>query len=50
MVKVAGTCARLRENASGEWWERRADVKRVFRFGTCWATRPEAVEELRALL
>ena len=44
------TCARLRENATFEVWERRADGKLVVRFVTSWATRPEAIEELLALL
>lgn len=44
------TCERLREHATFEVWERRADGKLVVRFVTSWATRPEAVEELLALL
>ena len=50
VVMDDGTCARLRENATFEVWERRADGKLVVRFVTSWATRPEAVEELLALL
>lgn len=44
------TCERLREHATFEVWERRADGKLVVRFVTSWATRPEAVDELLALL
>ena len=50
VVMDDGTCARLRENATFEVWERRADGKLVVRFVTSWATRPEAVEELLELL
>lgn len=50
VVMDDATCARLRENATFEVWERRADGKLVVRFVTSWATRPEAVEELLALL
>lgn len=50
VVMDDGTCARLRENATFEVWERRADGKLVVRFVTSWATRPEAVEELLSLL
>lgn len=44
------TCNRLREHATFEVWERRADGKLVVRFVTSWATKPEAVEQLLALL
>lgn len=44
------TCARLRESATFEVWERRFDGKLVVRFVTSWATKPEAVKELLALL
>lgn len=44
------TCARLREHATFEVWERRADGKLVVRFVTSWATRPEAVDALLDLL
>ena len=44
------TVARLRQHATFEMWERRADGKLVMRFVTSWATREEAVDELLALL
>lgn len=50
VVMDDSTCARLRERATFEMWERRADGKLVMRFVTSWATRPEAVDELLALL
>lgn len=50
VVMDDATCARLREHATFEVWERRADGNLVVRFVTSWATRPEAVEELLALL
>ena len=42
--------ARLRERATFETWEERADGMLVMRFVTSWATRAEDVEELIALL
>lgn len=44
------TCARLREHATFEVWERRDDGKLVVRFVTSWATRPAAVDELLSYL
>lgn len=50
VVMDEATVARLRQQVSFEAWERRGDGKLVMRFVTSWATRPEAVEELLALL
>lgn len=41
---------RLAQSASFGFWERTADGRTVVRFATSWATRPEAVDELIALL
>ena len=41
---------RLRQHATFEVWERRADGRLVVRFVTSWTTREEAVDELLALL
>ena len=43
-------CARLREQATFEVWERRTDGKLVVRFVTSWATQPESIDSLLALL
>ena len=50
VVMDDGTCARLRENATFEVWERRADGKLVVRFVTSWATGEQQVDELIARL
>ena len=42
--------ARLAEHASFGFWELAPDGRTVVRFATSWATRPEAVDELLALL
>ena len=44
------TKARLAEHASFGFWERTPDGRTVVRFATSWATRPESVDELLALL
>ena len=44
------TKERLAEHASFGFWERTPDGRTVVRFATSWATRPEAVDELLALL
>ena len=41
---------RLARHASFGFWERTPDGRTVVRFATSWATRPEAVDELLALL
>ena len=44
------TKERLAEHASFGFWERTPDGRTVVRFATSWATRPESVNELLALL
>lgn len=44
------TMKRLEKHASFSYWERTPDGRTVVRFATSWATRPEAVKELLALL
>lgn len=44
------TKERLAQHASFGFWERTPDGRTVVRFATSWATRPEAVDELLALL
>ncbi|MEG1435650.1 threonine aldolase family protein, partial [Gordonibacter sp.] len=41
---------RLSQHASFSYWERTFDGRTVVRFATSWATKPEAVDELIALL
>lgn len=50
MVLDDETKARLAEHASFGFWERTPDGRTVVRFATSWATRPESVDELLALL